>query len=111
MRRSAKWGLLAQTVTLFLVLTIHISVDQYAALLELIENRNFPGTETLPPGPIGYDATHSSLTPFAIYIVMFPLNQWLSDGLLVSSVKLQPFAHLTHAIHTSSCIVAMSSIL
>ena len=52
-----------------------------------IDNREFPGIEDMvASGPIGYQAlTHHeaiTITPN----VMFFLNSWLADGLLVSSL-------------------------
>ena len=52
--------------------------------MEWIDNRNFPGTDELPPGPVGYDTTLNLDTGAVIFDVMFPSNQWLADGLLVS---------------------------
>ena len=49
-----------------------------------IDNREFPGTAALPSGPFGYQVT---VYPKAISLVpnvMFLLNNWLADGVLVS---------------------------
>ena len=54
-----------------------------------VDNRNFPGT-----GPVGYDDSANFSTAFiVIYTGMFPLSQWLVDGLLVSRLHLK-FTHL-----------------
>ena len=87
MRRSVKWGLVAHTAALFLFLTVTTVMDLYIGSIEYIDNRNFPGRKKLPPGPIGYDDTLYFNAAFQItYNTMFPLSQWLADGLLVGSI-------------------------
>ena len=83
-KKNVKWGLAAHTVAMFLFLSIPAAIALYTASMEWIDNRNFPGTDELPPGPVGYDTTLNFDTRAAIFDVMFPLNQWLADGLLVS---------------------------
>ena len=53
--------------------------------ISYVDNRKFADNYGLPPGPYVYEA---SLGSKAIYIVpnlMFVLNNWLADGVLVSS--------------------------
>ena len=101
---------MAHTVALFLLSTIRVAMDQYTTSIELINNRNFPGTDKLPPGPLGYDYTLSYNAAFtATRDVAFPLNQWLADGLLVRPVLL-PVNCVPYSTYSSSYIVATSFI-
>ena len=96
--RGVKWGLVAHTTALFLFLMIPTALDLYQASIEFIDNRSFPGTEEIPaPGPIGY-VVSLNLDPVTIvFITMFPLNQWLADGLLVISISNPSLKHLTRS--------------
>lgn len=82
MRKSVKWGLLAHTMALFLFFTTKLMMNLYVEFAEYNDYRDFPGTDELPPGPIGYQLAHfNGITTSAP--VMFALNQWLADGLLL----------------------------
>ena len=84
-RKGIRWELVAHTVALFLFLTIPFGIDFSHLSAEYIDNREFPGDDEFPPGPLGYDSFRSlKATSTAILNAMFPLNQWLADGLLVS---------------------------
>ena len=88
MRKSVKWGLAAHTAALFAFSTTRTIIDQYAISNEYVNNRDFFGGDQFPPGPLGYDFSHFSTGPFGnIYYALFPLNQWLADGLFVSSIS------------------------
>ena len=75
------------TVALFLFLTIPIGIDIDYLAIEYINNREFPGNDELPPGPVGYDVIISATETTTVFNVMFPLNQWLADGLLVCPIS------------------------
>ena len=79
------WGLVAHAVAMFSLMTVYSSVSLAVAY---IDKREYPGDRTIPPGPVGYQASiiDSSPTNLASNI-MFCLNMWLADGLLVSSVE------------------------
>ena len=86
-RRDIKWGLVIHTVLMFSCATIYTVGGIYPGSISYINNRGFPGTSRLPPGPFGYQYLigadpFGSLCFFVIY-----LNQWLADGLLVSSLS------------------------
>jgi len=52
-----------------------------------IDNREFPGVpDVLPAGPIGYQYFIYSRPLTIIPNLMFLLNNWLADGLLVGSI-------------------------
>ena len=76
-------------MTLFSVMTVHVAVVQVGVLTIFIDKRNFPGnSEGLPPGPAGAMVFFVNKAAYMGFgNVGFPLNQWLSDGLLVSSVS------------------------
>lgn len=111
MRKSVKWGLVAHTVALFLFVTTRVAMDQYAVSADYIDNRGFSGSGRSFPGPLGYDSVHFTIGPFIyVYFGTFPLNQWLADGLMVSSI-LKPTAWMSYTVHSTSYIVAMSFFL
>lgn len=84
--RGKKWGFVAHTVAMFSVSTIHTALNLNFRSVFYINNRGFPGTDELPPGPLGYDALQLGAMN-TVLVAMFPLNQWLADGLLVGSVS------------------------
>lgn len=108
-RRSVKWVLVAHSVALFSFLTVTVAMDRYWASAMYIDGREFPGTDGTPPGPVGYDFAYFNAAPsITIYYAMFPLNQWLADGLLVCSILIS-VACVPHMVHPPSYTVAMSS--
>ena len=53
--------------------------------ISFIDNREFPGVgDTIPPGPLGYQLFIYSKPITIVPNLMFLLNNWLADGLLVS---------------------------
>ena len=87
--KGIQWGLVVHTVAMFSFLTIGVGINRDVFSISYIDGREFPGDEILLPGPCGYE-TFVYVTYGAISIVsglMFPFNQWLADGLLVSSVS------------------------
>jgi hypothetical protein len=82
-RGPIKWGLVAHTAFMFSVLTISIVIQLNAQSVCYLNGREFP---VAYGGPLGYRSFVSSLGITAVFILMFPLNQWLADGFLVSSV-------------------------
>lgn len=102
-----KWGLISYTVIMFSITTIQTAVNLHVLFISYIDNRDFPGTEgVLSPGPYGY---RSSIAPEALFvmpIVLFFLNNWLADGLLVSSLLDATFAQMSNPSSFFSFIVA-----
>ena len=88
-----KWGLVSYTVVMFSVATVCAGTNLHNESVSYIDNREFPGIGgVLPPGPLGYQ---KFVDPKAIVVVpnlMFFLNNWLADGLLVSSLFNSVFA-------------------
>lgn len=85
MRKGIKWGLVTHAVAMFSFITIPASMNLKTHSVSYVEDREFPGAEEFPPGPLGWQffTNHDGINKFPK--VMFPLNQWLADGLLVSS--------------------------
>jgi hypothetical protein len=86
-RGGIKWGLVAHTVAMFSFLTLPIAVDLNDRSNCYINERNYPGDDEIPPGPFGAMSLINIEGLHLAYAAMFPLNQWLADGLLVSSVS------------------------
>ena len=79
-----KWGLVPYTMVMFLVATVGTAAALDVESLSYINNSEFPGTEGVaPPGPFGYQVYLKTLN--VVSDLMFNLNNWLADGLLVSS--------------------------
>lgn len=81
--RGTNWALVAHTVAMFSFLTIPIPMVLHKLSNWYINNRNFPGDDEDPPGPFGYSGFVDPKPIKVAYALMFPLNQWLADGLLV----------------------------
>ena len=80
-----KWGLVSYVVVTFSVVTILAGMRLNVEAISYIDNRRFPGVGgVLPPGPLGYQWSIYSKTLSIVPDLMFLLNNWLADGLLVS---------------------------
>ena len=83
-REGTKWGLVAYTAVMFSFVTVFTAMNLNIQSIAFIDNREFPGIEgVLPPGPLGYQWFVYSRALSVIPNVMFLLNNWLADGLLV----------------------------
>ena len=84
-RWGIKWGLVSYTLATFLFATVLTGTGLQIGSISLIDNRKFPGIEgVLPPGPLGYQLFINPTALTIILNLMFFLNNWLADGLLVS---------------------------
>jgi hypothetical protein len=108
-RKGVKWALVAHTVAMFLFVTIPYGIGLNYPSIDYIDNRDFPGGDGLPPGPIGYSSGLNAEAAVIVLKVMFPLNQWLADGLLVGPISIS-VALAFDVGCCSSCIVVMSFI-
>lgn len=86
-RAGIKWGLVAYTTAMFTFVTIYTAMILDFLSIFYIDNRNFHGLDGAPAGPLGYQSHLYSKAIGIIPDVMFYLNIWLADGLLVSSVN------------------------
>jgi len=82
--RSVKWGLVVYTVAMFSIVTVFTAMNDNIQSISYIDNREFPGDgDTIPPGPLGYQLFIYSKPLTIIPNLMFLLNNWLADGLLL----------------------------
>jgi hypothetical protein len=96
-----RWGLVAYTVAMFSIVTTLIAMNLDIQSISYVDNRAFPGSDVAPPGPFGYQFTLYS-KPFSIIPnFLFPLNNWLADGLLVSCLTKWLSRFLTPVTHTA----------
>jgi hypothetical protein len=53
-REGIKWGLAAHTTVMFSLVTAGVAINNHVERLSYIDNRAFPGADTILPGPLGY---------------------------------------------------------
>ena len=80
-----RWGLVVHSAALFLNATVSLAIGLYILSLSYIDDREFPGADGQPPGPFGYGWPPQFTALNVISASLIPVNQWLVDGLLVSS--------------------------
>lgn len=82
---SIKWLFVAHTAAMFSIVTVYTGMYLNLQSISFIDNREYAGSDGgLPPGPIGYQhLIYNKPISFSPHI-MFMLNTWLADGLLVS---------------------------
>lgn len=107
-----KWGIrwlfVLHTVVMFLLVTAFTAMYLGLKSIAYIDMRAFPGNDSLPPGYTGYQHLVFSKAISLIPRILFMLNNWLADGLLVSFV-LNSVTWVSNANHSSSSIVASLS--
>ena len=107
--QGVKWGLVAFTLVMFSVVTVHTATDLNLLSVSYIDNREFPGVKgVLSPGPPGYRETVYFKAINIIPNLTFPLNNWLADGLLVSPMS-RSLAQLYNASSPSFIVVMCST--
>lgn len=79
-----KWPLAVHTMAMFLFVTVDTALNLGILSISYIDNRKFPGSDRLPPGPAAYQFFIYSDAISVVPNFMFILNTWLADGLLVS---------------------------
>ena len=82
-----KWALLTHTLVMFVFLTLPVGITLSGYGISYIEGRRFLGYGEYPPGPLGYGDILNTKAVITVFSIMFPLNQWLADGLLVGPVS------------------------
>jgi hypothetical protein len=103
--KAIKWGLVAHTLAMLFTSTIAVAINRNVFSSSFIDHREFHGVEDYPSGPIGYYpfiVTNGGALMDVSYL-MFPLNQWLADGLLVSPAS-DSVAQVPNVGHSFSCI-------
>ena len=87
-----KWGFVSYTAVMFTLATVFTAINLDIQAASYIDNRGYPGVEgEIPPGPFGYIL--ALVTPGVALSAVFALNNWLADGLLVSSLFDVSFIH------------------
>ena len=102
------WGLVVHTTTMFSFATIFTGMTLDIQSISFIDKREFTGSIVLPPGPLGYQVLIYSEALGIVPSVVFLINQWLGDGLLVRGA-FQLVAWESEPGRSSSSIVVMSS--
>lgn len=97
-KEGIKWGLTMHTTTMFSFATIFTGMTLHIQSISCINSREFTGDTVLPPGPLGYQVLIYSKAIGIVPSVFFAFNQWLADGLLVSSVSSQSLGCLMQAL-------------
>jgi uncharacterized membrane protein YgcG len=80
---GVRWGLVAYTAVMFSFVTIFTAMNLDIQSISYIDNREFPGNDELPPGPLGYETLIYSKAISVVPNLMFLMNNWLADGLLL----------------------------
>ena len=89
-----KWGLVSYTVAMFSIVTVVTAMGLNVQSTSYIDNREFSSAEDVPePGPYGYKASIQAEPACVVPNLMFFINNWLADGLLVSCLFDAAFAH------------------
>ena len=89
-KKVIKWGLVTYIVALFSSLTIGCAIVRDTLSAAYIDNREYDVA-----GPFEYLVV-LGLSKDVLHLVpalLFPINQWLTDGLLVSSAPGLPQSH------------------
>ena len=98
---------MVHTVAVFSFLTMGAAISRDVFLMSYINGREFaePG---VTPGPLGFQLLPSLRRQAICYLsyLVFPFNQWLSDGLLVSAAS-GSVAHASNVAHSFSCTVVL----
>ena len=82
-----KWWLVSYTTVVFSLATVQIALSLDTQSMSYIDYRTFSGiNDLIPPGPLGYQMAISADALNMVPSVAATLNNWLTDGLLVSSL-------------------------
>ena len=96
-REGIKWSLVSYTAVMFSFVTIFTAMNLNIQSISYIDNREFPGVDgVLPPGPLGYQWSIYSNVLTIVPNLMFVLNNWLADGLLVGRLFAAAFTSFRH---------------
>lgn len=82
-QRKVRWILVIHTVTMFMIVTVYTALNLDLQSISYIDNRDFPGDRMSPPGPLGYQWSVYSEAITFVPNLLFIVNTWLSDGLLL----------------------------
>ena len=98
---------MAYTITAFTPVTIFTAMNLSLQSTCYTNNREFPDNDSLPAGPLGYHFLVYNDAIFFVPNLMFLLNNWLADGILVSSASVSVSQVVSNMRCPSSSIVAV----
>ena len=98
-----KWGMVVHTTLMFLVATGYSVANLNLQSISYVDNREFPGLGDGWPGPYNWQYLIYDKPASYLSLIMFLMNTWLADGLLVSS-KLKLFRPPASNVGSSSFI-------
>ena len=106
-----KWWLVSYTVTMFSFVTVYTAMNLQIQSNSFIDNRqDIKGWSTPLSGPLKYQYNIRSAVLGLIPSIMFNLNNWLADGLLVCSLfDVVPLTRVSDNCSTRRSIVAILS--
>ena len=78
-----KWGYVAYVAAMFSFVTIYTAMSLNLQSISYIDNREFPGTDDVPPGPLGYQWFIHNKAISIVPNLMFIMTNWLADAFLV----------------------------
>jgi len=84
-----KWWLVSHTMAMFSFVTVYTAMNLHIQSKSFIDKRKdhiYPGSTFVYSGPLYYQLSIRRVALGIIPNVMFSLNNWLADGLLVSSL-------------------------
>ena len=94
---GVKWGLVLYTVAMFSFVTVFTTMNFDVQSTSFIDNREFGLLDLQPAdivyGPLMYQTKTCPKVFGFIPSLMFLLNYWLADGLLVSSLFCAAYTH------------------
>lgn len=85
---GVKWLLVAHTAAMFSFVTVYTAMNLNLQSVSYIDNRELHGGPgILAPGPLGYQFLSYSKPTSVIPNIMYLINNWLADGLLVRFIS------------------------
>ena len=86
-----KWGILSYTVVMFSLVTVETTMRLRGQSIAYIDNRESPSILGVP---FKYQGPRSDTHALRVILyIIYSLNNWLADGLLVSSLFGAAFAY------------------
>ena len=89
-RTGVRWPFVAHIVVMFSFVTVFNAIYLNMLSISNVDNREFTGSDSLPPGPLGYFGSLYSNANIVVSRVVFLLNHCLADGMLVSCISNLP---------------------
>ena len=110
-RDGIMWGPVIYTFLTFSFVTIFTAMNLNIQSISFIDNREFPGVPDvlIPPGPFGYQLFIYSKVLSIVPNLMFLLNNWLADGLLVTFASNSLIQAPNAGCSSSSIVVTLST--